>query len=186
VQRRLVVVALAVAAVAAVATAALGFVLADVYRPQDQGGAWRNTHLVVSVAFLVGSATAAVVGVVSVTDGRRPRVPVLVPVCALVATVAAAVTLLTRSLVAWDFLGLRSVTVGTDVSGYWTPAFDDEVVIVLVGATEATPGEYAVALLAHLAAPVLGAAALVVATRVARRSLRRPQPDEVAVAPVAA
>jgi hypothetical protein len=169
---------LVVATLAAVATAALGFVLTDVYEPQDQGSAWRDWHLVAGVLFLLASAVAAIAGAV--------RRSVLVPACAAVATVAAVVTLLTRSLVAWDQVGLRSVTVGTDVAGYWTAAFDDEVVLVLVGGTEASPGEYAVALAAHLGAPVLGAAALLVATIVVARSVRRAPRRDVAVAPAAA
>jgi hypothetical protein len=58
------------------------------------------------------------------------------------------------------------------VSGYWTAAFDDEVVLVITGGTELSPGEYGFALLAHLAGPVIGGAALLVATVRAARSVR--------------
>jgi hypothetical protein len=176
---RLLVGVLATAAVAAVATAALGFVLADLYRPQGQSSAtWRDWHLAAGVLFLLASASAAVVGLV--------RRAVLAAVCALVATVAALATLLTSPIVAWDLVGVRSVTVVTDVSGYWPAALDDEVVLVINGATELSPGEYAVALAVHLGAPVLGAAALVLATVVAARSVRRVPRDDVTVAPAVA
>jgi hypothetical protein len=176
---RLLVGLLAVAAVAAVATAVLGLVLADVYRPQGQSSAtWRDWHLATGVAMFLTSAAAGILGLV-----RRSA---LLSVCAAAATAAAVVTLVTRPLVAWDQLALRAVTVGTDVSGYWPAAFDDEVLFVLVGGAEASPGEYAVALVLHLGVPVLGAVALLVATAAAARSGRRAIREDVAVAPVLA
>lgn len=73
-----------------------------------------------------------------------------------VAVAAAAITLLTRGVVTWDQLALSSVTVGSDISGYWTAAFDYQVLFVLVDGTEESRSEYALALVAHLASPVGG------------------------------
>ena len=176
---RLLVGVLAVATLAAVATAALGFVLADVYFPQGQSSAtWEDWHLAAAVALLLTAVAAGVVGLV--------RRSVLVPVCAVTAAVGAIVTLLTRPLVAWDQLGLWAVTVSTALSGYWPAAFDDEVRFVLVGATEVSPGEYAVVLAVHLGSSVVAVAALLVATVVTARSVRAAPRRTAAVAPAAA
>lgn len=108
--RRLLVGVLTVASLAAVATTALGFVLADVYRPQGQSSAtWEDRHLA---------------GV-----GGLARRSVLVSVCAATAVAGAIATLVTRSLVAWDLVGLRAVTVVTDVSGYWPAALLPDVAV---------------------------------------------------------
>jgi hypothetical protein len=178
VQRRLLIGILGLGTLAAATTAVLGFVLADVYRPDDPDAAWRDWQLAAAVAFLVASAAAVLLGML------RHSLPVAL--CGLVATAGALVTLVTWPLVAWDLVGLRAVTVGTDVSGYWTAASDDQVVLVINGGTELSPGEYAVALLAHLAAPVLGAAALLFATVMATRSVHRTGRHEATAAPAVA
>jgi hypothetical protein len=98
------------------------------------------------------------------------RRSVLVAAGAGGAALCVLVALVTSELVAWDQLGLSSVTVGTDISGYWTAAFGDDVRFVLVGGTEVSTGTYAAVLLVHLAAPVLGAMALIGAAVAARRT----------------
>jgi hypothetical protein len=80
----------------------------------------------------------------------------------IVAVAAAIVTSLTRHLVEFDYVGLRSVTVGLDMSGYWFAAFDDNVRFIFVHNRRVSQGEYIPALIAHLAAPILGVAALAI------------------------
>ena len=164
---------LVVGAVAAVVTAVAGVVLADVYRPghdAPRSDRWRDWQLWAGVACVLASLLAGVVAV------RRRRL--FVVACAGVAVLAALVTISTQELVAWDQLALRSVTVGTDVDGYWTAAFGGDVVFVLVGGSEVSQTTYAAVV--HLAAPVLGAAALVTAAV----AVRRARAVEAAPAPV--
>jgi len=152
----------------AVVTAVAGFVLADVYRPGAPGGfvahapgqvrrsvQWSDRHFWAGVAFLVLSAASA-----GVAAWRRS---LLAMACAVVAGSMALVTLFTRELVAWEQLALRSVTVSSDVTGYWTAAFGDDVLFVLVGGSEVSTGAYGALLLLHLGAPLIGAASLLTA-----------------------
>jgi hypothetical protein len=154
--------------VASVATAVVGFVLADIYRPQASGGfvtrapeqvrrsvRWSDRHLWAGVASVVLSAVAA--------GAAAWRRSLLALACAVVAGSMGLVTLFTRELVAWDQLALESVTVGSDVTGYWTAAFGEDVLFVLVGGSEASQAAYGVILLVHLGAPVTGAAVLLTA-----------------------
>jgi hypothetical protein len=82
----------------------------------------------------------------------------------IVAVTAAIVTSLTRHLVEFDQVGLQSVTVGSDMSGYWFAAFDENVRFIVVHNRRVSQGEYITALIAHLAAPMLGVAALAIIT----------------------
>jgi len=79
------------------------------------------------------------------------------------------VTMITRPLVEWDQLALRAVTVGSDVDGYWTAAFGDDVRFVLTRSTEVSQREYGAVLITHLAAPVVAAIALLIVGAVVRR-----------------
>lgn len=172
--------------VAGLIAAAAGLVLADLYRPHPQAGfiarvpselrqsdRWRDWHLWADVACFFASLLALALA-------ARCR-SLIVAICAAVAVLTAAVTLVTRELVAWDQLALRSVTAGTDLSGYWPAAFGDDVVFVLVDGSEVSQTTYAAVLLVHLAAPVLGAVALLTAAI----AVRRAPPEDRAPEPVA-
>lgn len=174
--RRATIAAASVGAVTALAVTVAGLVLARDYRPdltrvwgdrvpaevlaRYQPSPWSDWHRILSGGVLVLAAGVAVLVAVSVT---RDRVPSdrrgLVVGTTMLAVVAAVVTIATRSLVEWDQLGLWAVTTG-DGGGYWKAAFDDEVRFVIVGGAEVDPARYSVALIAHLAAPVLAATGL--------------------------
>lgn len=160
------------AAVAAVVTAYTGAVLAGTYRPGAPGApthllppqvarsvVWVDRHRVASVVLLALVVVAAVLVAGAVVAGRvRRGAPVVAAM--LVAVVAALGTALTHDLVLFDQLALRQVTVGTDLDGFWTAAFDEQVRFVLVGGTEVSRRAYATAVVVHLAAPVVAGAAL--------------------------
>ena len=65
------------------------------------------------------------------------------------------VNVITKPAVEWDQLALSSVTVGSNIDGYWPAAFGDDVLFVLIGDVEVSQGEYGAVLIAHLAAPVV-------------------------------
>lgn len=170
--------AIAVGFVGAAVAAVCGVVLADVYRPEAPWGdlpdapaadpgssaAWSRVHLWASVASLVASLAASVCAVLSLARRSGPgrsRRRLLVALGVAVGTALA--TLWTRPLVRWDQLALRSISTGAGVDGYWPAAFSDEVLFILVGGVEVTQGSYAPVLIAHLAAPVIVAIALVIA-----------------------
>jgi hypothetical protein len=172
-----------VAAVVAEATAAWLFLR---YRPTADGVApalldpaarptstWTDIHggalaaLVVFVVLVLLLAPAAVA-----EEGRGVVRPVGVGLIALVGVVGAAVGAITTRLVLWDQVALEAVTVGSSFRGWKMAAFDDGVRFVLVDGVEVSPGSYAIALVAHLAAPAGALAALLVmAVIVARRRL---------------
>ena len=111
---------------------------------------------------------------------RRRAVPVarriVALVASLVATVSALLTIATRPLVEWDQLALHSITLGTTLSGYRFAAFRDEVKFVLVRGAEVSQGRYATVLVVHLAAPIIGTLALVLAGAAITRA-PRPAPS---------
>lgn len=162
-----------------------GIALARTYRPSIDflgrsvaGGsgseAWSRSNLGATVVLLAAAVAAGVLAVRAQAAGRLGRGGArrgVILAGTVVALVAAVLALLTRPLVAWDQIALRSVRTGTDVQGYWFGAFSDDVVFVLVDGVEVSQREYAVVLLAHLGAPVLAVVALaVVAAAVLRRS----------------
>jgi hypothetical protein len=160
------------AAVAAVA----GVVLADVFRPHAPGvepwllpevaqrsDRWSDRHRLAGGAFLAGAAIGLplllwLLRTRRLTIGRAA----LFAAASAAALVAALVTLATRPLVEWDQLALWSVAVGEDIAGYWLAGFGGDVRFILVDGTEVSQDAYVPVLLVHLAAPVVGAAALVV------------------------
>jgi hypothetical protein len=162
------------AAVAAGVTAYAGAVLARTYRPARPGTpvyllsphaarsvVWVDRHRVASLLLLVLVVVAALLVTWVVVAGRA-RWGTTTMVAVVMAAVAALATVVTRELVLFDQLALRQVTVGTDVAGYWTAAFDDEVLFALVDGAQVSQQAYATARLVHLAAPVVAAAALLV------------------------
>ncbi len=194
--RSLAIALVTLAAVGALAAAVAGLVLADIYRPVA-AASWTDVaaldaevrrsesvsslHLGATVLYLGATVAATVLVARVVTQRDGPAVRRAVVFVALAAATATAVlTLLSRALVEWDQLALWTVTVGTDISGYWSAAFDDIVRFVLffdnmepshspqpgqwvIGRPrEVSPDQYRTALFVHLGAPVAGAVALAV------------------------
>lgn len=158
----------------AVAVGVVGFVLADIYRPHApraviaelpgpvrRSDRWTDWHRIASAVLVVTAAVSLALAVACVVGaGGVVRRKVLVISAAVLAVVMSVVTVITRPLVEWDQLALSSVTVGSDVDGYWTAAFGGDVRFVLLGNTEVSQGEYGAVLAIHLAAPVVAAIAL--------------------------
>lgn len=175
---------------AALVATVVGLVLADIYRPHAPGvptaelpsavrrsDQWTDWHRTSGAALVIAAMVALALVIPLVAPSRATgRRTALVIGAAAVATVMSVVTVITRSLVEWDQLALRSVTVGSDIDGYWTAAFGDDVRFVLLGGTEVSQGAYGVVLVAHLAAPALAAAALLV---LGMALVRRGEGDEV-------
>lgn len=175
-----------VGTVAAVGAAWAGVVLADIYRPHApdadladlppnlrRSASWSDWHLRATVVFLATTIGASAVVVWLMYRAERLIVRrAVVLVCSVAAVTAALVTLLTRGLVEWDQLALRRVIVGSNISGYWFAAFDDDIRYVLVGNSEVSQSQYVPALLAHLGAPMAGAAALMIVALTLLRSYR--------------
>ena len=154
-------------------TVVVTVVLTATYRPRSVGATegWLAAH---EAAASIGGMAAFAFLLLLVwpiggpTPWRRP-VPI---VASAVATLAAAVAILTRDLVGWDQLALWSVTTGEDISGYWVAAFDDRVRFVVVDAQEVGQSTYARSLTVHLVSPLAALAALSVAWRSVRESGR--------------
>lgn len=170
-----VVVALIGLATALLATV-VGLVLADIYRPHAPGvpsaelpsalrrsDRWTDWHRIIGAALVAAAivALASVIALVARREVAGKRKALLIG-AAVVAVLMSVVTVITRPLVEWDQLALWSVTVGSDIDGYWTAAFGDDVRFILMGNTEVSQGEYGAVLVAHLAAPAVAAAALLV------------------------
>lgn len=175
--------------VAAVATALAGLVLADGYHPGSPGSPahvlgtpaahsaeWVDRHQLASLALLaLVVVVAALVVWVVVTGSGRPGAPILAAV--LIAMAGALATMVTRGLVRFDQVALRQVTVGLDMAGYWSAAFDADVLFVLVDGVQVSPQAYAAAVLVHLVAPVVAAAALLVVAGELLRDGDLPPPE---------
>lgn len=92
------------------------------------------------------------------SSGRRVgRWPV---VATGLATLAAAVAIVTRDMVTYEQVAFGSVRVVEDLAGYWTAAFDSDVRFVIVDGAEVSPAAYRLRWLAHLVAPLVTAGAL--------------------------
>jgi hypothetical protein len=109
----------------------------------------------------IGSLAAAAITLLVVGSLRKTGLRSLVAFGAATMAVATAVVgLWTRRLVQWDQLALWAVATGTNAYGYWYASFNDGVRFVLVDGAEVSQTEYATAVIAHVAAPLLGIAAL--------------------------
>jgi nitric oxide reductase large subunit len=140
-----VVVAFIGVAAALVATVA-GLVLADTYRPHAPGfpvaeladplrrsDQWTDWHRIIGAVLVVAAVASLALVVALAARGKAAgRRKVLLIGAAAVAALTSAVTVITRPLVEWDQLALWSVTVGSDIDGYWTAAFGEDVRFVLV------------------------------------------------------
>lgn len=179
--RRAAVVVAVAGAVVAVALAVVGFVLAARYRPlpglatADLWGRARTTerwlgwHGNLATALAVVAAVATLLAYRLRDEVGLGRLPGPLVGAGVVALVMTTVVVATRPIVEWDQLGLWSVTVGDDLDGYWHAAFDDDVRFVLTDGRELTQTRYSLAVVAHLAAPVVAAAALAAMALQARR-----------------
>jgi quinol-cytochrome oxidoreductase complex cytochrome b subunit len=180
---RLVLALLLLTAVVSVATVLCGFVLLETYRPSfaeawsqavEIGSSrnWVRAHDAAARAAAVLAAATFAAGAVAAVRGSR-RLGTGSMAVAVPAGLGAVIALATRSAVRYDQLGLWAVTVGTDISGYRIAGFGEGIRFVIVDGVEVSPGDYAVTLVVHLGAPVIGAVATGVALAVlARRGSR--------------
>jgi hypothetical protein len=166
--------------VAATGSATVGFVLAEVYVPDAtawpngelsselQGSdGWRTAQVALSFLFLAASVALSFA---VAWAARRTRSSALLLIPAGIAVLTAVVTLTSRPLVEWDQLAMWAVTADIDASGHWTAAFDDRVRFLLIDGQEVSQDDYTLVLLVHLAAPVIGAAALLLTTVISIRT----------------
>lgn len=157
-------VATTVGTAAAAATAALGIILAFVYRPTADASVLGLLHTLATVVLIAAAATAAV-GVVlllvrSDADWAMTQVQSGRAGIVGVALIAAVATQVTRGLVEWEQIAFSSVRAGTQLSGYLLAALDDDIHILLVDGAGMSQGAYRAALAVHLAAPLAAGAAL--------------------------
>jgi menaquinol-cytochrome c reductase cytochrome b subunit len=129
-------------------TAAYGELLGDDVRSSiDLARATRVAHEVAARSVMPTAVVAGVLVAIRERASARYRVGRFVG-ASLVLLVAAG--LFTGYLLPWDQLGLRAVSVGTDMRGY-VPLFDDdEVRFVLIGGAEVGPGTVVRWLLFHM------------------------------------
>jgi hypothetical protein len=166
--RRVLIWAGGIGAASAVVTFGATAALARSYRPAAPGETTSSSEgwlvLHTSAASILGMAAfAALLVLVWPTGRRRPwRRPFPIGLAA-VATLAAAIAIVTRDMLTFDQIALATVRVGEGISGYWFAAFDDDVAFVIVGGSEVGQAAYARALVVHLLAPILAGGALAVA-----------------------
>jgi quinol-cytochrome oxidoreductase complex cytochrome b subunit len=144
------------------ATAALGVVLVATggwlslfYRPPLRGQSPQALHLVHWVAALLFVAVLVGLAVTTSVAWSRSWPPVF-------GLVVVAVALLwTGTLLPWDQLALAAVTVGTNIRGFFTAAFDDQVKFVLIGGVEISRATLRAWFVVHaFVLPVAGVACL--------------------------
>lgn len=180
---RLVLALLLLTAVASVTTVLCGVALLEIYRPSfaeawsqapeiGSSGDWVRAHDAAARTAAVLAAATFAAGAVAAVRGSR-RLGASSMAVAVLAGLGAVVALATRSAVRYEQLGLWAVTVGTDISGYRIAAFDDGVRFVIVDGAEVSPSDYAVTLVVHLGAPVIGAISTGVALMVLARRRSR-------------
>jgi quinol-cytochrome oxidoreductase complex cytochrome b subunit len=150
------------------ATVALGLVLVGTggwlslfYRPPGQKAFNSTTtgpqflHVVHWVAALLFLAVLVGLAVSTVVAWTRTG-----PVAVGVVVVAVAL-LWTGTLLPWDQLALWAVTVGTNIRGFFTAAFDDQVKFVLIGGVEISRATLRAWFVVHaFVLPVAGVACL--------------------------
>ncbi|HKE72825.1 MAG TPA: hypothetical protein VKB57_04390 [Acidimicrobiales bacterium] len=145
-----------------------GIPLLWTYRPTGTGGV-RALHALSSSLFLGATAGLVLVMIVA-TVRRRPVWTGWAP--PLVGFGAAAAASFTGSLIAWDMLALRAVTVGRDRRGAFAP-LDSGVRLVIVGSSELSKGTYLAWLVVHVV--VVTAVAGLAAWLLWRRAGARPR-----------
>ena len=123
--------------------AGTGWLTADRWHPSaDRAVAAHDAH--VAAAWAVSVALA--VGVVALIAVGRQREALL----AGAVLAAAAFAHASGPALAWQQLGVRSVTAGTDIRGAWA-VLDEGVLFAVVGDASVTPGEYRNAVVLHVA-----------------------------------
>jgi hypothetical protein len=163
-----------IGAVSALATVGASVALARVYRPTF-GGATRESEgwlvLHTTAASILGMAAfAALLVLVWPTGGASPWRRPFPIAAAAIATVVAAVAIVTRDMVTFEQVAFASVRVGAGESGYWFAAFDPDVAFVLVDGAEVGQSAYAATLLVHLVAPAVAGVSLALAHRAVRHT----------------
>lgn len=131
-----------------------GVALSFLYRPEPpdafglQAGrpGWHDPlvagHVVSTIAACVALVWRCLAGVRRVEAGRRAAGAAAIVVGALLAFTGG-------PGLAWDFVALEAVTVGS-ISGIWTPVLDADVVFVIDGIFEVGVDEYRRRVLLHL------------------------------------
>ncbi|HET6951498.1 MAG TPA: hypothetical protein VFI47_14040 [Acidimicrobiales bacterium] len=157
-----------VGAAAAGVVALSGVPLIWLYRPHGSLSWLRSLHGL-SATVLLGAAGGLLV-VAFVAAARRHAAGVT-RTAAAAAFALATVGTTTGGLLAWDWIGLRAVTVGDDRRGVLA-AVGDDVRFAIVGGREVSPGAYLAWALVHVV--LVPAAAVAAAWWWARR--RAPEP----------
>lgn len=159
---------------AALAAAAAGLVLTEVYWPSGSGAAaqalpdeaqrsgwWTSAQSgALGVQLVAGLAALVAVTVRTRRADVRPPEAVAVVGGSSAGALGAVLALATRSLVAWDDLRIHAVAELPDLRGYRYAATGDVVRFLVVGGAEVSQGRYAAALAVHLLVLVAGAVAL--------------------------
>jgi hypothetical protein len=135
--------------------------------------AWVSLHEVAmdvaGVSVLIWFATTLVL-----VRARTRGANLVVDVAAAIAVIGTWVAAASWGFVRWKQLGLWAVTVGSRHVGLWRATNSDQVRFVFTSRGEYSPHAYLVALLIHLAAPVVATLALCVAAYTARRRVGPP------------
>jgi len=155
-----------------VALGATGVPLIWRYAPPVHSGL-RAAHAAAAVLFLCSTiALLCVMLVRRLATRRRPSSGW----AGAAVVVAAVVGILTGRVIAWDWIGLRAVTVGSNSRGVLRAGFSDQVRFVVIDGTEVAPSTYRSWVIVHLVLlPALCASgALLAAMRMRQHvSLRR-------------
>jgi quinol-cytochrome oxidoreductase complex cytochrome b subunit len=141
-----------------------GLPLVWLYQPDPAGSGrgdfwWLRGAHEVSAALALG-AMAGVLVVLAVGAARRLRVAPGWPL-AIGAFVVVLVGQLSGQVLPWDQLGLRAVTVGSDIRGIDDVLFGGDVRFVIVDGTELGVGTYRIWSVVHLVVVPLAAAGLI-------------------------
>lgn len=113
-------------------------------RPEGFVGVVLDLHRLVALASIPTGVAAVVLLAVSVL-GERHWCEALAAAALVIMAMAGAIT---GAWLAWDQIALKTVTVGTDLSGYWF-LFDGSARFVLIGGHEVSVGQLAFSLVVH-------------------------------------
>ena len=117
------------------------------YAPPVHSGL-RAAHAAAAVLFMCSTIALLCVTLVRrlATRGR----PSSGWVAGVAVVVAAVVGILTGRMIAWDWIGLRAVTVGSNSRGVLRAGFSDQVRFVVIDGTEVAPSTYRFWVIVHL------------------------------------
>ena len=109
-------------------------------------------------------AVGTVLVALRATIWREPGSRGVAPISFAVAgTLLVGISTFTLGNLLYEQLGLWAVTVGTDVAGFATAAFDDQVRFVIVDGREVSTGSYARTLVVHGIITMIGTLAIAIA-----------------------